>query len=129
MLRCAVLVLVLGVVGAALAFWRYSEAGRPGVSAALLATGVCLVGSVGAFLATALMRSPQAVVGGVLIGMMFRMGLPLVILLSTFQGGGPLIAAGLVTCFLLCYPVGLLTETLLVLPLVKQRPAPAASAG
>ena len=120
---CAKMVAVLAALGGALAVWRYAESGSLGVAAAGLAAGLCLVGAIGAFLATTLVRSPQAAVSGMLLGMMFRLGLPLVVLLIMLKRGGELIDAGLVTCFLICYPVGLLTETLLVLPFVKKHAA------
>jgi hypothetical protein len=117
------LAVVLVVVGAALAFWRFEVAGAMGITAAALAAAICLVGAVSAFLTTALVRSPQAAVGGVLLGMAFRMGFPLIVLLAVLQQGGPLMEAGLAVCFLVCYPIALVTETLLVLPLVRQRSA------
>ena len=65
-----------------------------------------------------------APVQGVLVGMLFRMGLPLAALIGLPQVGGPLATGGLGMTIVGVYLVALVIETLLALRMV---PAPVAA--
>jgi hypothetical protein len=122
-LRVVLLIVVTGVASAAIAAWRYSQVGGPGVLAAIVAAGICLAGALVALIVTGTMRgTPHAAVSGMLLGMLFRMGLPLGALVAFQQNGGPLAQAGIVGCLLLVYPVTLLAEVALAVSLLQPPP-------
>jgi hypothetical protein len=118
--RIGVLLVVTVLASAAAAAWRYSQVGPPGILAGLVAGGICFAGAGAALLAAGTIRGGgHAAVSGMLLGMLFRMGLPLAALMMFQQNGGTLQQAGIVGCLLLVYPVTLLAEVALALPLVQ----------
>jgi hypothetical protein len=122
--RCLVLVAVTALACAAVAAWRYSQVGTQGVFAALAAAAICLAGAMAALVVTGTMRgSPHAAVSGMLLGMLFRMGLPLGAIMAFQKMGGPLVEGGIVGCLLLVYPVTLLAEVALAVSLLQPPPS------
>src|SRR5262245_52080069 len=123
-LRVALLVAVTAVVFAGVAAWRFWQAGAMGILAAAVAAAICLSGAAAALITTGTLRGggPHAAVSGMLLGMLFRMGLPLGALVAFQQHGGALVEAGSVGCLLLVYPVTLLAELALAVSL--QQPSP-----
>jgi hypothetical protein len=119
--RVAVLMAVTAVAFVGVAAWRYSQVGPIGIGAAAIAAAICFAGAAAALVATAVLRSggPQVAVSGMLLGMLFRMGLPLGALTAFQQIGGPLVEAGIVGCLLLVYPVTLLAEVALAISLLE----------
>lgn len=120
-LRLALLTAVAVLAFAGVAAWRFSQVGAIGVWAAAVAAAICLAGAAAALIATAALRNtgPQGAVSGMLLGMLFRMGLPLGALMAFQQNGGPLAEAGIVGCLLLVYPVTLLAEVALAVSLLQ----------
>jgi hypothetical protein len=123
-LRVALLAAVTAMAFAGVAAWRYSQVGTIGVWAAAVASAICLAGAAAALIATGLLRGagPHAAVSSMLLGMLFRMGLPLGALVTFQQNGGPLVEGGIVGCLLLVYPVTLLAEVALAVSLLKTSP-------
>jgi len=102
---------LIWVVSAAIG---YKFSGDSGLIAATLAGVVCLVASELALIVLQLLRDPKLVLHGVVIGMMIRMGLPLLVggfLQLNNQG---LANAGLLYYVLVFYLATLLVETALV---------------
>jgi hypothetical protein len=85
---------------------------------AAIGGGVCWLAAATALSATFFGNRFGAPVQGVLVGMLFRMGLPLVALIGLPQVGGPLAAGGLGTTIVGVYLVALVIETLLALRMV-----------
>jgi len=122
-LRCALLVGAAALAGGAAAWWQSRAGGGQAMGAALAAVGICLAGAVPALLLTAWWKgTPHAAMGSALLGMLFRMGIPLaaVMILHRPGGGGELLAAGIVGSVLIVYPVTLLTEVALAVSLLSQ---------
>jgi hypothetical protein len=122
--RVGLLAAVTAVAFAGVAAWRFSQVGAIGIWAAAAAASICLAGAAAALVATGMLRGggPHAAVSGMLLGMLFRMGLPLGALVAFQQNGGPLVAAGIVGCLLLVYPVTLLAEVALAVSLLQPPP-------
>jgi hypothetical protein len=89
-----------------------------GLWAAVVAGGICWLGAMAALLLVGLMRGGPQVVHGTLLGMLFRMGLPLAAGLLLTVRGGPLADAGVFGMIVVYYLIGLLVETLLSVSLV-----------
>lgn len=123
----AALVKSIAVLGACLALAAIASASllasRYG-DGAWLASGVAagLIWALGsASLAMlALAPSPQARLNAALLGMMVRMGLPLVLLMYFTTSGGSLAAAGITVFIMIHYLAGLVVETLLAVWLLKR---------
>ena len=106
------LLLVGGVVG--------STRGMNGVLAALTAAAICWLGStVALLLAGYTSRSNQAVQGH-LLGMFFRLGLPLAAGMILQKARGSLADAGVFGLIVVFYLVTLVAETLLSLRFIKR---------
>lgn len=89
-----------------------------GVWSAAAACGTCLVGALGALLATGMARNGPQAVNAVLLGMLFRLGIPLGMGLFLQEQGGALSEAGIFGMILAYYLLALVVETLLSLGLV-----------
>jgi hypothetical protein len=92
------------------------------VSAAI-GGGICWLAGALALSATYLCNQFHAPVQGVLVGMAFRMGLPLAGLIVLPQLGGPLGASSVTATVLGVYLVGLVAETVLALRMVPPQTA------
>lgn len=119
--RCGLLVLAMVLAAPLVAAWKYNAHGIDGLVATGLAFLVCLGGGLVALLVTCLTRGPSGAMAGLAVGMLFRMGLPLVLAVAITRQGGPLAEAGFFSCVLCFYMVGLIAETVLVLPVVQAR--------
>ena len=117
---CALLTLVVLLLAPAVAWYGHANHGTDGLLAAAVALGVCWVGAIAALAVTAFSRGPSGAVQGVLLGMLFRMGLPLGSLMLLQERGGALVDAEVLGMILACYFVTLVAETLLSLQLVKK---------
>jgi hypothetical protein len=107
----------LSLAGVGLAVWPlfavagYAVDGWTGILAALLAGGVCWSGAAASLLITGVFRMVSLTVHGVLLGMMVRMGVPLVACVILARRGGALVDAGVPVMILLYYFVMLIAET------------------
>ncbi len=100
---------------AGVGYWR---SGVPGVQAAGVAAAICWVGAIIALLLGGLMRGTDNAVNGVLLGMLFRMGVPLGGGFALHQLCKGLAEAGVFGMILAYYFVTLFAETLLAVKLV-----------
>ena len=101
----------------------YRGHGTTGVAAAGVAGGTCWAGALIALVLTGLLRRHRQALAGVLAGMFFRLGAPLVVGLWLHQRAGPLAEAGVFGMIMLFYLVTLSTETALAVRLVRAAPA------
>jgi hypothetical protein len=106
------LLIVGGVVG--------STRGADGILAAVVAAGVCWFGSTAALVTTGYSGRTNQAVQGHLLGMFFRLGLPLICGLAFQKVGGRLADAGVFGLIVVFYLVTLVAETILALRLIKQ---------
>lgn len=95
--------------------WRH---GADGILAAAVAGGICWLGAAIALAVIGVMKGPENGVSGVLLGMIFRLGLPMGggVLLSRI--GGSLADAGVFGLIVAYYLVGLTVETLLAVRVI-----------
>ena len=91
--------------------------GPAGLAAAAVAAGLCLTGAGLALAASRRFREPDNAWQGVLIGMLLRMGVPLLSALPIQFCGGRLAEAGVLVYLVVFYPVTLFVETALSVPL------------
>jgi hypothetical protein len=98
---------------AVMAWLGASQSGTLGVASAAVACGVCWVSGVIALGSMLLFRDPQQAVQGLFLGMIVRMGLPLVVGLGLFQSRSPLLGAGVMGMMISAYLLGLAVETAL----------------
>jgi hypothetical protein len=117
---CAVLTAVTVLALPLFGWVGYAKHAGPGVAAAGVAAGVCWLGAMVALLLTAFPRGPKQAVSRVLLGMLFRMGLPLVVGAILARRGGPLSEAGVFGMIVAFYFVTLVAETWLALRLIPQ---------
>ncbi len=87
-----------------------------GVFAGAVAGGVCLLAAWMALAVSEPLRKPPRMLTFVLVGMMIRMGVPLVAALTVFFMGCPLADAGFLYYLVGFYPVTLTVETFLSVP-------------
>jgi hypothetical protein len=112
--RSAILFSTVAVFYAIVAPIGYLWLGSVAWVGAAAAAGICLVGALLAMIASHLLaKSPLY---GMLLGMGFRMGIPLSFALIVHQLGGVLAEAGLLYYLVAFYPVTLAVETALSLP-------------
>jgi hypothetical protein len=88
------------------------------ISAAAVAAGVCWLAASLALVTTYIGNRLGAPVQGLLLSMMFRMGLPLLALVSLLKAGQGWAASGVTTTILGVYLVALAVETGLALRMV-----------
>jgi hypothetical protein len=112
--RAALLGVTAFVIWTVSAFVGYEFAGSSGLIAATLAGVVCLVASELALVVLELFRDPKLALHGVVVGMMIRMGLPLLVGLFLQLNNEALANAGLLYYVLIFYLATLLVETALV---------------
>ena len=114
----AVVVAALLIVGGALAATR----GRDAVVAAAVAAGICWAGSTIALIAAARLGTTNRVLQAHLLGMFFRLGLPLGAGMALQAQQGFLAKAGVFGLIVVFYLVTLVAETLLSLRFVQKSP-------
>jgi hypothetical protein len=118
LIACVVLTLVVLLALPVFAWVGHWRSGTAGILAAAVAAGLCWCGAMLALLLAGWLRNGQQAVNGVLAGMLFRMGVPLVAGLALHMQGGSLAEAGVFGMTLAFYFVTLIAETLLALRLV-----------
>ena len=111
----AVVLLALLLVGAVVGNSR----GSTGVMAASTAAAICWFGSTVALLMAGYSSRSNQAVHGHLLGMFFRLGLPLVAGMCLQKAGGPLADAGVFGLIVVFYLVTLVAETVLSLRFIK----------
>ena len=110
LLAVIVMGLVVGVALAGVAWWFK---GTAGVWAALLAVAVCCGGLTGAAIAKSIWDGDEFGAAPVLLGIMFRMALPLAACGAVGWQQGWAFEAGFVVWSLIAYPVLLAADTIL----------------
>ena len=115
---CLVLTTALLVVFPAFAYVGFSRSGLNGLASAAVAGTVCWLSGLASLLLIGLFRGAQAVVSAMLMGMVFRTGVPLAVGLILAQQGGQLARAGVFGMILGYYLVTLVVDTLLSVRLV-----------
>lgn len=123
---CALLTIVIGPASLVIAAIVHRGFTPEATTAAIVAGGVCWFAAVIALVATYLGNRWQAAVQGLLVSMIFRMGLPLVALIALPKLGGVVGSTGVTSTLLGVYLVALAVETGLALKMVPSRPATAA---
>lgn len=88
-----------------------NASGWQGCAASACAALLCFAAGVAVVLVTLFASSPEHVAYFVVLGMFFRMGIPLVACLAIYVRGGWLVEAGLVYYLLVYYPLALAAET------------------
>lgn len=103
-------------VFAAIGYWH---SGRWGVVACAVAGGVCWAAALASLFLLCLLRGSAYVPHAFLLGMLFRVGLPLAAGMILSRPGSPLADAGVFGMMVAYYLVGLFVETLLSVRLVN----------
>lgn len=117
---CALLLFVIVAALLLIGWWGFSNHGTTGLIAALVAAGTCWLGGTLALISTAFAgRGSTAALWSLLFGMLFRMGLPLVVGLALNRAGGPLASAGVFGMVLVFYLLILVVETPLSIKLLQ----------
>jgi hypothetical protein len=114
--QSGVLAAAVLVVFAAVAPAAVCASGTAGLAASATAAGLCLVGAASALATCRALRGPDYMVYGVLLGMLLRMGIPLVSAVALQIAVRPLADAYVLVYLLVFYPVTLSVETFLSLP-------------
>ena len=114
---CATLTLVVVAVFPAFAWYGYSTNRWNGVWAAGTAAAICWSGALAALVVGASFGRGTNAVNGVLLGMVFRMGVPLAAGISLHHRGGMLAEVGVFGMILGYYFVTLVVETVLAVRL------------
>ena len=115
---CAALTAVTLVAALIVGWVGFAGHGVSGLWAAAVAAGVCWFGAMSALLLTAIASNPKQAVGRHLLGMGFRMGIPLVVGFLLHRQGGALSKAGVFGMILAFYLLTLIVETWLSLRLL-----------
>jgi len=89
----------------------YAANGPAGLAAALFAAALCLVSGVLSLFASSAASRATTPLGGLLIGMMIRMALPLAAVMAIYYRGGWLVGAGMIYDVLAFYMITLAAET------------------
>lgn len=113
----SIIVAALLVVGGV----SFALRGPMGLAAAAAAAGICWSGATAALVLTALLGRSNRAMYGHLLGMFFRLGVPLVAGLILQRQAGALADAGVFGLIVIFYLVALTAETLLSLKYVKHR--------
>jgi hypothetical protein len=115
---CALLGIVIAPFSVLVATVCRRELSGASLFVAAVAGGVCWFAASTALTATWLGNRFQAPVQGMLLGMLFRMGVPLAAVVGLPQAGGVFAANGLAVTILGVYLAALLTETLLAVRMI-----------
>jgi hypothetical protein len=93
--------------------WYGSQFGPRGITAAAVACGLCWLSGIIALGAFMLFRDPQQAVHGLMLGMLFRMGIPLAAGLFLQRSHSELLKSGVIGMITGVYLLGLFVETVL----------------
>ena len=114
----AILTLVVALAFPVFAWIGHKSHGWDGVAAGGVAAGTCWLGAVVALVLGGVFGRSGNAANGVLLGMLFRMGIPLAVGIALDRRGGPLADAGVFGMILVYYLVTLVAETTLSLKLI-----------
>ncbi|PHR87049.1 MAG: hypothetical protein COA78_37470 [Blastopirellula sp.] len=115
---CLGLLLAALLVLPAFIWYGYSNYGAPGIQAACLAAGLCLMGTESALLLAGMFKGTVHAVSATLAGMFLKTGIPLFVGLSLDKAGGPVAEAGLFGMILVYYLITLLVWLVLVVQML-----------
>lgn len=115
---CAMLAVVLAPVALGISVFQGGWTSESLVRAAL-GGGICWIAAVLALVSTYLGNQWHSPVQGLLLGMLFRMALPLAAIMVLTNLGGPLALPGIGTTILGVYLVALVLETLLAVRMIS----------
>ena len=116
---CAVLAVIISPVSIVLSAIGSRGFSGESILMSAIAGSVCWLAAALALTATLLGNRFQAPVQGMLLGMFFRMGLPLAAVVGLPQLGGDFAAGGLTVTILGVYLAALLIETLLAVRMIS----------
>jgi hypothetical protein len=116
---CLLLTAVMAAAFPLFAGYGFWQSGWSGVAAAAVAGIVCSVGALLALLVIGGVRQSSQVPSAYLLGVLFRMGLPLGIGMLLDWSGGPLAEAGVFGMMVVYFLIGLVVETALSLRLIN----------
>jgi hypothetical protein len=122
--RTAVLLLAVVLLWGLVSPVAWHFGGPRGLAAAAVAAGCCLLGAGMALVASDLLSEITHVLYGLLLGMFFRMGVPMGFALAIHFQRGELADAGVLYYLAVFYPMTLAVETLLSLPSSAQAATP-----
>jgi len=125
---CAVLAVVLAPVAILVAWISSGRFSADTLLAAAIGGGICWLAASLALTATYLGNRWHAPVQGVLAGMLFRLGLPLMAIIALPKLGSPWTPTGVAATILGVYLVALVVETGLALRMVPLQPRAAKAA-
>ena len=115
---CAILTLVVALAFPVFAWFGHKLHGWDGVAASGVAAGVCWLGAAIALVLGGVLGRGGNAANGVLLGMLFRMGIPLAVGIALDRRGGLLADASVFGMILIYYFVTLVAETALSLKLI-----------
>ena len=104
---------VMLLVSVGLAIRSGLQFGMNGVVAALIVCGVCWISGLLALATPLVFRDPKLAAQGLLLGMLFRMGPPLLLAVFLLQTRSYLLEVGALGMLVAAYLVGLVVETAL----------------
>lgn len=113
LIAIAVMSSVMLVAFVGMAVWGWLHYRVLGVAAAIVACSACWISGLIAQSLPMLFRDPQQASHGVMLGMLFRMGLPLLIAVALMQSQSVLLQADCMGMLVTAYLTGLCVETLL----------------
>ncbi len=116
---CAVLVVVLLLIGPAIVYPAWTSHGQAGLVAALIAGAVCLLAGIAALAITGLTRNTPNALNGILASILFRTMIPLGAAVVLSESNRSLAEAGIFGLFVWFYLLTLVVETLLSVRLVN----------
>lgn len=120
--RSATLLAAMMAAGLLAAPVAWHVEGRGGLATALTAWLACLTGSGFALVAGEPFRAAGRVLSGMLLGMIFRMGVPLAAAVAIHGENGGLASPGFPYYLVFFFEIGLLVEVFLSLPVAVRRP-------
>lgn len=123
-LACLLLTGTLLLAFPLFAWYGWATTGATGLLCAAIALGACLAGGIVALIVIGLARNPSQAVSAVMLGMLFRMGIPLASGFLLHSQGGPLAEAGVLGMIVVYYLLSLPVDTVLSLKLVAQAKRP-----
>ena len=116
---CALLTGSMLLFFPAFAWFGYTRHNSDGLIAAAVAGAVCWLGATLALVIARLLGGPQYGVHGILLGIMFRTGIPFLLGSALSHFNRPLAEAGLFGMVVVYYLLTLVIETLLVIRLIN----------
>ena len=125
---CLIFTVALLAVFPAFAYFGYSRSGSWGLAAAGVAGGACWLSGLMSLVLIGMCRGADAAFNGALLGILVRMGLPLLAAIAFAQQRGELAQAGVLGMILGYYLVALVVDTLLSVRLINSVSEPLSKA-